>query len=181
MRPSLASLALLAPLSLITCGGGASAPQKSAAATGTASAASSGGGVSAARDTSAASVDGTDYALSGDVTCEHTNDGSIHDAPAAMWHAARKVDGDPVSYVNLTIWQLKQGGPAQFSIGLQVGGVFHHASTIKGATLAGSGTATVEQGATTLLHAKGVDEKGATFDVTLRCAKVRQAVEEGGR
>jgi len=100
--------------------------------------------------------------------------------PAAMWHATLKADGATVSYVNLTIWQFKQGGPDQFSLGLQAGGVFHHASTIKGATLVGSGTASVERAATTSLHVKGADEKGVTFDVTLHCEKVIAAVAEGG-
>ena len=156
------------------CGGGSSAPQKSAAPA--ASEASP-----LAVTSSAAIVDGTDYTLNGDVTCGHTDEGSIYDTPAAMWHATVKSEAAPVSYLNLTIWQLKRGGPDQFSIGIQAGGVFHHASTIKGATLAGSGTATVERDAATTLHAKGTDEKGAAFDVTLRCAKVVQAVEEGGR
>ena len=98
-----------------------------------------------------------------------------------MWHATLKADAATVSYVNLTIWQFKQGGPDQFSLGLQAGGVFHHASTIKGATLVGSGAATVERAATTSLHAKGADEKGVAFDVTLRCGKITAAVEQGGR
>jgi len=119
--------------------------------------------------------------LAGDVTCEHSDEASIYDVPAAMWHATLKADGATVSYVNLTIWQYKQGGPDQFSLGLQVGGEFHHASTIKGATLVGSGTASVDRAAAPSLHAKGADGKGVAFDVTLRCAKVTQAVEEGGR
>ena len=108
------------------------------------------------------------------------NSGSWDDA-RAMWHATLKADAATVSYVNLTIWEFKQGGPDQFSLGLQVGGIFHHASTVKGGTIVGSGTATVERAAATSLHAKGADEKGVAFDVTLRCAKVIAAVEEGGR
>lgn len=173
LMAALAVLALLTAQSL-SCGGGASAPQKNAAAS-----AAIASGSSAA--SSAATLDGTDYTLAGDVTCEHSDDASIYDVPASMWHATLKADDAAVSYVNLTIWQLKEGGPDQFSLGLQVGGVFHHASTIKGATLVGSGTATVDRGATTSLHAKGADEKGVPFDITLRCAKVTEAVEEGGR
>jgi hypothetical protein len=158
----------------VSCGGGgpaasASATAKSAAATPTADTTSS-----------AAVLDGANYTLSGDVTCEHADGASIYDVPAAMWHATLKADGATVSYVNLTIWQYKQGGPDQFSLGLQLGGVFHHASTIKGATLVGSGTAGVERAAKVSLHAKGADEKGVAFDITLRCAKVTQAVAEGG-
>src|SRR4029079_12521516 len=157
---------------LAACGGGPAASRSTspAASPGAATAASS-----------AATLDGTSYTLSGDVTCEHADDGSIYDVPAAMWHATLKADGATVSYVNVTIWQFKQGGPDQFSLGLQAGGVFHHASTIKGATLVGSGTASVDRAATTSLHVKGADEKGAAFDVTLHCAKVIAAVAEGGR
>jgi hypothetical protein len=165
------ALALLSALA--ACGGGQSAPARSASLTASVAGTASTSG--------AATLDGTDYMLAGDVTCEHADDGSIYDVPAAMWHATLKADGATVSYVNLTIWQFKQGGPDQFSLGLQAGGVFHHASTIKGATLVGSGTATVERAAATSLHAKGADEKGVAFDVTLRCAKVIAAVEEGGR
>jgi hypothetical protein len=168
-------LALVALLSaLAACGGGQPAASRS-----TSPAAVSAGAATAT--SSAATLDGIDYRLSGDVTCQHTDDGSIYDVPAAMWHATLKDDGATVSYVNLTVWEFKQGGPDQFSIGLQVGGVFHHASTVKGATIVGSGTATVERSAATSLHAKGADEKGVAFDVMLRCAKVTQAVEEGGR
>jgi hypothetical protein len=152
----------------ISCGG---RPSASASAT----AKSSAGAPPAEATSSTTTLDGIGYTLTGDVTCEHTDDGSIYDVPAAMWHATRKVDGATVSYVNLTIWQFKQGGPDQFSLGLQVGGVFHHASTIKGATLVGTGTATVEPGATTSLHVKGADEKGVVFDVTLRCLKMKNA------
>jgi hypothetical protein len=172
LMSALAVLALFTAQSL-SCGGGASAPQKNAATAAIASGPSAASG--------AATLDGTDYTLAGDVTCEHSDEGSIYDVPASMWHATLKADDAAVSYVNLTIWQLKKGGPDQFSLGLQVGGVFHHASTIKGATLVGSGTASVDRGAATSLHAKGEDEKGVAFDVTLRCAKVIAAVEEGGR
>jgi hypothetical protein len=158
----------------VSCGGGQPASSRSTSPAAVVAGA-------ATPPSSAAVLDGTSYTLSGDVTCEHADDGSIYDVPAAMWHATLKADAATVSYVNLTIWQFKRGGPDQFSLGLQAGGVFHHASTIKGATLVGSGTATVERAATTSLHAKGADEKGVAFDVTLRCAKVTRAVEEGGR
>jgi hypothetical protein len=168
-------LALIAALALASCGGGRPAASQSTPA-------SSPGAASTATPSSAAVLDGTSYALTGEVECAHTEEGAIYDVPAAMWHATMRADGAPVSYVNLTVWQFKQSGPDQFSVGLQVGGVFHHASTIKGATLAGSGTATVERaGASATIHAKGADEKGVAFDVTLRCLKVTQAVEEGGR
>jgi hypothetical protein len=115
------------------------------------------------------------YSLTGDGECSHAADAAIYDVPAAMWHATLKSDG-PVSYLNLTVWQFKDGAANQFSLGLQVGGVFHHASIIKGATVVGDGTAAVDragQGAT--LHAAGTDGKGSAFDVTVRCSRLTQA------
>jgi hypothetical protein len=129
-----------------------------------------------------ATIDGAKYSLSGDGECAHAADAAIYDSPAAMWHATLRADGSPVSYVNLTIWQLTKGGPAQFSLGIQAAGVFHHAATITGATIIGTGNATVEPSRDrATLHAVGTDEKGAAFDITVQCAKVTQAVEEGGR
>jgi hypothetical protein len=162
-----AGLALLVAVLLLaaSCGGGRPSASRSTSAP-----AATGGNAPAT--SSAATLDGASYTLSGDVACEHTDDGSIYDVPAAMWHATLKADGATVSYLNLTIWQLEQGGPDQFSLGLQVGGVFHHVSTIKGATRIGSGTASVDRAATTSLHAQGADEKGVAFDVTLHCTRL---------
>jgi hypothetical protein len=163
----------------MACGGGGSAPRSSAGGGG---ASAPHAAASSTANSSAVVLDGSSYPLTADVTCEHSDDASIHDVPAAMWHATLKADGSPVSYVNLTIWQFKQGGPDQFSLGVQVGGVFHHVSTIKGATLKGSGSASVDRGAEKpTLHAKGEDEKGRAFEIALRCANVTQAVEQGGR
>jgi hypothetical protein len=126
----------------------------------------------------AATLDGVKYSLTGDGECSHADEAAIYDVPAAMWHATLKSDG-PVSYVNLTVWQFKGGAPAQFSLGLQVGGAFHHASTIKGATLEGTGTAeAAHAGETAVLHANGTDKKGVAFDLTIRCSRVTQGVEE---
>ena len=129
----------------------------------------------------AATLDAAQYSLSGDGECAHADEAAIYDVPAAMWHATLKSDG-PVSYVNLIVWRFKDGAPDQFSLGLQVGGVFHHASTIKGATVVGGGTATVDRsGEAATLHAAGTDGKGGAFDVTVRCSRLTQALEQGGR
>jgi hypothetical protein len=130
--------------------------------------------------TLAATLDGTRYSLSGDGECSQADPAAIHGVPAAMWHASLKSDAGPISYVNLTVWQFKDGAPNQFSLGLQVGGVFHHASIIKGATVVGSGTARVDRagdGAT--LQAVGTEGKGAAFDVAIHCTKVTQTAQAG--
>ena len=89
----------------VSCGGGrpsasASTTAKSAAATPTADPTSS-----------AAVLDGTSYTLSGDVTCEHADDGSIYDVPAAMWHATLKADAATVSVRQLDDLAVQAGRP----------------------------------------------------------------------
>jgi hypothetical protein len=178
LRLTLRAAGVLLLLMSPACGGGASAPRSSASG-GRASAPHAGASTA---NSSVLVLDGASYALSSQASCEHSEAASIYDVPAAKWQATLKADGAPVAYLNLTIWQFKKGGPDQFSLGLQVGGVFHHVSTIKGATLTGSGSASVDRaGETPTLHAKGEDEKGRAFEITLRCANVTQAVEQGGR
>jgi hypothetical protein len=129
-----------------------------------------------------ASIRGTQYALKGAGECTYTSDVAIYDVPAAMWHATLKSDGSAVSYVNLTIWQFKNGTPTQFSLALQVTGEYHHIATIKGATIVGAGAARVERGGeSATLTVDGTDARGAGAQLSIRCAGVTAAVQEGGR
>ncbi len=129
-----------------------------------------------------ASIGGTQYPLKGAGECTYTSDAAIYDVPAAMWHATLKSDGSAVSYVNLTIWQFKNGTPTQLSLALQVTGEYHHIATIKGATIVGAGRARVERsGESATLVVDGTDSRGANVALSLRCAGVTAAVEEGGR
>ena len=129
----------------------------------------------------AATVDGTRHALKTTGQCTYTDAASIHDVPAAMWHATVRADGQPLSYVNLTIWEFKDHS-TQASLGLQVRGEFRHLSTVKGATLVGSGisgAARVGEGATLTLDGK--DNRGDAIGLEVRCRKTTTPVEEGGR
>jgi hypothetical protein len=114
--------------------------------------------------------------------CTYSDDASIYDVPAAMWHATLRAEGQSVSYVNVTIWQFKNRSANQISVGVQLGPNFRHISTVKGSALIGEGTAKAERsGDLATLTVDGKDEKGTALALRIRCAKVTTPVEEGGR
>ena len=114
--------------------------------------------------------------------CTYSDDASIYDVPAAMWHATLRAEGQSVSYVNVTIWQFKNRAANQIAVGVQLGPNFRHISTVKGSALIGEGTATAERsGDLATLTVDGKDEKGTALALRIRCAKVTTPVEEGGR
>ena len=78
-------------------------------------------------------------------TARSTDDASIYDVPAAMWHATLRAEGQSVSYVNVTVWQFKNRATNQIAVGVQLGPNFRHISTVKGSALIGEGTATAER------------------------------------
>jgi hypothetical protein len=114
--------------------------------------------------------------------CTYSDDASIYDVPAAMWHATLRAEGQSVSYVNVTIWQFKNRSANQISVGVQLGPNFRHISTVKGSALIGEGTAKAERsGDLATLTVDGKDEKGTALALRIRCAQVTTPVEEGGR
>ena len=128
-----------------------------------------------------ATVDGTKYPLKTLGQCTYTKTAAIYDVPATMWHAMVHADGQPLSYANLTIWELADHS-MQTSLGLQVHGEFRHASTVKGATLVGSGAAGASrsgEGAT--LTFTGKDNRGAAVQIEVHCPKTTTPIEERGR
>lgn len=128
-----------------------------------------------------ATIGATHYSLKAPGECTYTNAATIHDVPAAMWHATVRVDGQPLSYVNLTVWEFRDH-TTQASLGLQVHGDFRHLSTVKGSTLVGSGTAhAAHAGEGATLSLDGTDNRGDAMQLMVRCAKVTAPVEDGGR
>ena len=122
------------------------------------------------------------FTTKGTGDCTFTGDAAIYDAPAAMWHATLRAEGQSVSYVNATVWQFKDRTPTQVAVGVQLGPRFRHISTVKGSALIGTGTATTERsGNAATITVDGRDEKGTVLALRIRCAKVTTPVEEGGR
>jgi hypothetical protein len=122
------------------------------------------------------------FTTKGTGDCTFTGDAAIYDAPAAMWHATLRAEGQSVSYVNATVWQFKDRTPTQVAVGVQLGPRFRHISTVKGSALIGTGTATTERsGNAATITVDGRDEKGTVLALRIRCAKVTTPVEEGRR
>jgi hypothetical protein len=114
--------------------------------------------------------------------CTFTDDASIYDVPAAMWHATLRAEGQSVSYVNVTIWQFKDRTPNQIAVGVQLGPNFRHISTVKGSALIGEGTGRAERsGDAATITVDGKGEKGTALALRIRCARVTKPAEEGGR
>ena len=127
-------------------------------------------------------VDGTRYPLRGTGECTYTADAAIYDVPAAQWRATLKADGQAVSYLNVTVWQFKEGRSNETTVGLQIGADFRHLATVKGATIVGSAIANAEHSGTgAVLTVDGTDARGKPLAVKVTCARVTAAVEEGGR
>jgi hypothetical protein len=129
----------------------------------------------------AATVDGAQYPLKTMGQCTYTGAAAVYDVPAAQWHAMVHANGQPLSYANLTIWEFKDH-TTQASLGVQIRGEFRHVSTVKGATLVGSGTASAAhagEGAT--LSFDGKDNRGAAIRIEARCHRTTAPIEEGGR
>ena len=129
----------------------------------------------------AATVDGAQYPLKTMGQCTYTGAAAVYDVPAAQWHAMVRANGQPLSYTNLTIWEFKDH-TTQASLGLQIRGEFRHLSTVKGATLVGSGIARAAhagEGAT--LSFEGKDNRGAAVQIDVRCSRTTAPIEEGGR
>ena len=129
-----------------------------------------------------ATVDGARYTLRGTGECTFTADAAIYDVPAAQWRATLKADGQAVSYLNVTVWQFKEGRSNETTLGLQIGADFRHLATVKGATIVGSAIANAEHSGTgAVLTVDGTDARGKPLAVKVTCARVTAAVEEGGR
>lgn len=129
----------------------------------------------------AATIDGAQYRLKTMGQCTYSGVAAVYDVPAAQWHAMVHASGQPLSYANLTIWEFKDH-TTQASLGLQTRGEFRHVSTVKGATLVGSGTARAAhagEGAT--LSFEGKDNRGAAVQIEVRCPRTTAPIEEGGR
>jgi hypothetical protein len=127
-------------------------------------------------------IGGTAFKTKGLGECTYADDASIYDVPAAMWHATMRAEGQSVAYVNVTVWQFKNGSPNQVATGVQVGPKFQHISTVKGSALIGKATARTERsGEAGTITVDGEDDSGAALFVRVQCARFTAPVEEGGR
>ncbi len=115
--------------------------------------------------------------------CTYTDDASIYDVPAAMWHATLRAEGQSVSYVNVTVWQFKNRSANQIAVGVQLGPDFRHMSRRSRVRRWSARARPPPRGRARLRQSSvdGKDEKGTALALRIRCAKVTKPVEEGGR
>ena len=120
------------------------------------------------------------YRAGGVGECASSADASIYDVPATLWHATYAGGADP-RHLNLTVWRPRSGGGNMVGLSILIGDASHQIATVKGGTMAGSGTAKVEpagQGGT--LTVTGVDEHGDAVEISVSCERFDQVVAEGG-
>ncbi len=120
------------------------------------------------------------YRASGLGECASSADASIYQVPATLWHATYAGGADPRN-LNLTVWRPRGGGGDMVGLSILIGDASHQIATVKGGTLAGSGTPRVEpagQGGT--LAVTGVDEHGDAVEVSVSCERFDEVVAEGG-
>ena len=72
-------------------------------------------------------VSGKAMSFSGPGQCSHTDDGSIYEAPAAIWSVQQDTNNKSL---NLTLFRLKKGGDL-FNLSIGDGDANHNVSTVK--------------------------------------------------
>jgi hypothetical protein len=123
----------------------------------------------------------TQYAFTGQGTCQSTPRASIYNVPAAL-SSVRVQDG--ARNVNLTLWQPSNGTPAMISLGITADGKSHRVDTVKvgqQGTTQGSGTATLQkQGSAGTFAVDATAADGTKIKGTIRCPSFVAPVAEGG-
>ena len=120
------------------------------------------------------------YRFGGEAICQHADEASIYDAPAALWSARHT---EPTRSVNLSFWRVKGQGD-MVTLGLTLSGADHRVSTVKmgqKGELQGSGRVTFTasgNGGTFSLDLVAKD--GTAITGTISCGRFTRLVEEGG-
>lgn len=120
------------------------------------------------------------YVAKGMGECASSADASIYEVPATLWHAMYDGGTDPRS-LNLTIWRPRAGGGDMVGLSILIGDATHKISTVKGGSIAGSGTPKVQPaGQGGALSVTGVDEHGDAIELSVTCQRFDEVVAEGG-
>jgi hypothetical protein len=132
--------------------------------------------------TIAAKVDGKRYQSSGLGECAGSDEASIYEVPATLWHAIYEgQDGSEIRRLNLTVWRPKGGGADMVGLALETDETTHQIATVKGGRMLGSGTPGVRpagQGGT--LTVAGKDDHGDAIELSVECERFDEVVAEGG-
>jgi hypothetical protein len=120
------------------------------------------------------------YRFGGEGICQHTPDGSIYEAPAALWSVRTS---EATRNLSFSFWRVKGQGD-MLTLGLTLSGASHRVNTVRIGAKGepeGSGRATFTpsgNGGTFSIDAVASD--GATISGTISCGRFTPIVEEGG-
>ena len=127
-----------------------------------------------------ADVGGRRYTGSGTGECIVESDGTIYDAPTAIYAARFSGDG-PLRHLNLTAWRLKDGSGTQTTLWLEIGETSHRIATLpQGERFGRAATEVRLTGKGGAIVVKGVDGAGTPIRLTATCATFVENTEENG-
>jgi hypothetical protein len=127
-----------------------------------------------------AEVGGRRYTATGSGDCVVEPDGSIYDAPSAMY-AARFTGDGALRRLNLTAWRLKDGSGTQATLWLEIGETSHRIATVpRGERLGRAATEVRLTGAGGSIVVDGVDGSGTPIRLTATCGAFVRNTEQNG-
>jgi hypothetical protein len=131
--------------------------------------------------TIAAKIGRKKYQASGEGTCRHAPDASIHGVSASLWtveFTSRHETG--LKQLSLTLWRPKDGSPDQLSLNLDTSAGSHRIQTGQEGENAGEGTVTIlPSGPGGRLEITGKASDGKTLQVTVDCQAFTDGDAEG--
>jgi hypothetical protein len=127
-----------------------------------------------------AEVGGRHYTGTGTGECVVEPDGTIYDAPTAMYSARFTGDG-ALRHLNLTAWRLKDGSGTQTTLWLEIGETSHRIATLpQGERFGRAATEVRLTGAGGSIVVDGVDAAGTPIRLTATCGSFVRNTEQNG-
>lgn len=127
-------------------------------------------------------VAGKKIQASGDGTCRHAADASIHGVSASLWMVQYGGGGDgSLKQLNLTLWRPKDGGPDQLSLAVETKSGSHRIETGNPGDGKGEGSVTIlPSGPGGRLEVSGKEAGGKPIQLTIDCTAFSGVEAEGG-
>ncbi len=127
-----------------------------------------------------AEVGGRRYTESGTGECIVEPDGTIYDAPTAMY-AARFAGDGALRHLNLTAWRLKDGSGTQTTVWLEIDETSHRMATLPQGERFGRAVTEVRlTGAGGVIVVDGLDGAGTPIRLTATCGAFVENTEQNG-
>jgi hypothetical protein len=120
------------------------------------------------------------YRFGGEAICQHAEQASIYEAPAALWSVRHT---EPTRRLDLSFWRAQSQGD-MVTVGLTLSGTDYRVSTVKigpKGEVMGSGRATfTASGSGGTFSLDLVAKDGTSIKGTISCGRFTPIVEEGG-